>query len=145
MKIIISQKPIQELRELLTQSKNITAVKETIIQKCDYFCFFEIKSKKQLSELMNELTIYGLIFEQPLYVLIAHNEYLYEEEGLSKLTYWEYLRYIDELVEIEDIDEKNSQGTYKSNPLKIFDTIKEKLISTNFNNTPIIEFKCNIY
>lgn len=133
MKIILSTKEYPDIKEILQEAKDFKSVYECLMS-LKYFCFISIENKKQLYKLEDEIVTYLNIFHSPLYITAMHNSCFYEEEGISKLNFWEYFRNVKEIKK-SNIDVQHEQNTNKIR------TICEKIKYNNFNEKEILSLK----
>lgn len=142
MWVILSQKPIYKLIDELLQIRS-RAETEKYIRQSDYLCCVKIKSKKQIGEIKKEIDAYTQCFNVPLFVIVAHNQWVYENPALCKLTYWEYISTIvemtpDNFCELENIEQPVGKLMDADS---IYSEITEKVAEHNFNRLPILKFQ----
>lgn len=99
MKIIITTVHYNDLKNKLMLCKSFDEIQNTLLS-VGYFSFFEVKSKqkKDMLKLYEELSFYRELrqlhpeFPKKINVYTMHNEFFYEEEGISKLDNWNFFR-----------------------------------------------------
>lgn len=99
MKIIISTEKFSRLKTRLQKCNSFGEISESLL-KVGYFSYFEIQNKRKQSllKLCEELEFYRELrhihpqFPEKINVYVMHNEFFYEEEGISKLDHWTLYR-----------------------------------------------------
>lgn len=97
MRAILSTTPIKIIARTLKKYKSVKEVQDYLMS-LDYFCFLKAEKNNRFKPVFDEIAIYRQIFTQPLHIAVMHNQFVYENKGLSKLNYWEYFRNIEELT-----------------------------------------------
>lgn len=140
MWVIFSQKPIEILIEELDRLNNRAEI-ERYIRQSNYLYCIKLKNKKKVCEIKNAVDAYAQCFNVPLFVVAAHNQWIYENPALCKLTYWEYISTLvemtpDNFCDLENIEKPRGELLDAD---RIYRKITETIEKHNFNRSPVIK------
>lgn len=97
MQAVLSTVSVKRIAKALEKCESIEAV-QAYLMNLDYFCFFKTEKRNKFKTLFDELAIYRQVFAEPLHIAVMHNQFVYENKGLSKLNHWQYFRNIEEIA-----------------------------------------------